>query len=63
MDKPRMFKVKVEYLVTIGHPLTTADELRKILEVRAYEVILNLRQNKNIDIDVINSAVITEELP
>lgn len=63
MDEPRVFKVKVEYLVKVGHPITTADHLRKILEIRAYEVLLDLRQNQNIDIDVINTAVITEEVP
>lgn len=63
MDKPRVFKVKMEYLVTVGHPVTTAEDVRGVIEVRAAEVILDLRQNRQIDIDVINSVVVTEELP
>lgn len=63
MDKPRVFKVKVEYTVTVGHPVTTGTDLQRMLETRVYQVLHDLRQNENIDIDVINSAVITEELP
>jgi hypothetical protein len=63
MDKPRVFKVKMEYLVTVGHPVSTVEEVRGRIEVRAAEVLFDLRQNQNIDIDVINSVVVIEEVP
>jgi len=63
MDSPRTFKVKVEYVITVGHPVMTADDVRQVLERRVAEVIFELRQERNIDVDVVNSAVITEEIP